>query len=76
MKTEAEIIGAATRKILESNPSAGISRKQLIEELTREYLELYETGKVANDSLIYESVLWLLINQPASVHLQDPEKNK
>ena len=74
MKTEAEIIGAATRTILESNPSAGISRKRLIEELTREYLELYETGKLINDSLIYESVLWLLINQSASVHLQDPEK--
>ncbi len=74
MKTEAEIIGAATRKILQSNPSAGISRKRLIEELTREYLELYETRALTNDFLIYESVLWLLINQPASVDLQDPEK--
>ncbi|MGY6029857.1 hypothetical protein [Phytobacter sp. AG2a] len=74
MKTEAEIIGATTRRILESNPSAGISRKRLIEELTREYLKLYETRTLTNDFLIYESVLWLLINQPASVDLQDPEK--
>ena len=62
MKTECEIIGAAVRRLLSSTPTAKISRRMLIEELSREYYELYESGKLAEDSLVYESALWRLIN--------------
>ena len=62
MKTESEIIGAATRRLLQSRPFEKVTRKMLIQEISREFSEIYETGDSVEDSLIYESALWLLIN--------------
>lgn len=57
MKSEHEVIGAAVRKILSSTPLMSISRQLLIEELSKEYLELLESGEHADDICTYESAL-------------------
>lgn len=62
MKSESEIIGAMVRRLLSLNPYTEIGRKLLIEELSLEYCELYDSGELTEDYLAYESVLRRLIN--------------
>lgn len=75
MKSEAEIIGEATLRILRASPPISLCRKSLIIEISREYSEMYELEMHVDNSMTYEAILWLLIhssNYPYDVSEDKP----
>ncbi|SFF36608.1 hypothetical protein SAMN05216563_1296 [Phytobacter palmae] len=78
MKSEAEIIGGATLRILRSSPPRLLCRKSLMIEVAKEFSELYELDMHVEDSMAYEAVLWLLINSsdyPYNIPKENPFLN-
>jgi hypothetical protein len=62
MKSEIEIIGSLTLEIIQSGCSERLSKKILLEALSRKYIECYESGRPVEESLVYEAALKLLID--------------
>lgn len=61
MNNEDRIIGQAVYDILKASAVTHISKKMLIQHLTRKYVFIYETSSDVIESLFYESALKLLV---------------
>ncbi|VYU56431.1 Uncharacterised protein [Metakosakonia massiliensis] len=64
MKDEDWIIGRAVYDILQSGQKNHISRKMLVDYLTRKYVYIYEHSDSVEEVLLYESALNIIICSP------------
>ena len=64
MNHEDRIIGSAVFDILQAGVVTHISKKMLIQHLTRKYVHIYDTSLSVEESLHYEAALKLLISAP------------
>ncbi len=64
MKHEDRIIGSAVYDILQAGVVDHISKKMLIQHLTRKYVYIYETSSTVEESLHYESAIKILSKSP------------